>query len=235
MRARRRDNSSKEALVEVLAEPAQNLLINRLGVLYLTLRLPKLNVWRWHVRVLRFVELVAIFELLLKNRQIGPPLLKSRNVLLRDLWADLWADERCLLSGLLHWCKILVSLPVLLLVTRRELWAETSHRIAVVLLTYVLHLLFLEAALVARRCGCSTATTNRSPHTIIIVLLFLFQNRATRWFLKGHFSLFFHDLGWLRLATSLLVCGIDCGGCWFEVRCGTELLVHLSDLGLQFG
>ena len=68
----------------------------------LTLRLAKLYVRRRHVRILRLIELVAIFELLLKDGQIGPPLLQRRNVLLRDLRADLRADERILLGRLLH-------------------------------------------------------------------------------------------------------------------------------------
>ena len=69
--------TSEEALVEVLAEPAQNLLIDCLRVPDLALRLAKLDVRGGYVGELRLVEFVPIFELLLEDGQIGPALLQS--------------------------------------------------------------------------------------------------------------------------------------------------------------
>ena len=93
---------SEEAIVEVFAEPAQNLLINRFRMPDLTFCFAKLDVCRGCIWVLRLVEFVAIFKLLFKDGQIRPTLLQRIHVLPCDLRSNLWTDKRGLLTGLLY-------------------------------------------------------------------------------------------------------------------------------------
>ena len=76
---------SKEALVKVFTLTLYYLRVHRLFVLDLRLGLPKLNIRGLHVRVLRLVEFISEFKLLLQDGQVGPADGERGDVLLGDL------------------------------------------------------------------------------------------------------------------------------------------------------
>ena len=99
---------SEKAIVEIFTLCPQDLLIDGFLVSDLRLSLSELNVGRGTVRVLWFVKLLPVLELLLQNCEVWSPRMQRFNVLARDLRLNTRGDKRILSAGLLDRGQVLV-------------------------------------------------------------------------------------------------------------------------------